>query len=127
MKQKIAIIDDDTDIVEALQIFLETRGYEVITAHNPDDGIEIVKGYSPDLILLDVMMIEPDDGFYLANKFRKIGITAPIVMLTSISKVTGYEYGLGPNVPVDKFLEKPVSTNLLLNTIEELLNLSKGE
>lgn len=120
---KIAIIDDDSDIVEALKIFLESKDFEVCSASNPDDGIELVKLNTPDLILLDVMIIEPDDGFYLANKFRKMGITSPIVMLTSISKVTGYDYGLGPNVPVDEFLEKPVATNTLLATIKKLLNL----
>ena len=68
---RIAIIDDDADILDASSLILTANGYEVITADNPDDGYEIVKENSPDLIILDVMMDEPDDGFYLAQKFRK--------------------------------------------------------
>ena len=66
---KIAIIDDDPDIIDASSLVLTSKGHEVITANNPDDGYKIVKENSPDLIILDVMMNEPDDGFFLAQKF----------------------------------------------------------
>ena len=67
---KIAIIDDDPDIVDASSLVLTSKGYDVITASNPDDGYKIVMDQNPDLIILDVMMIEPDDGFFLAQKLR---------------------------------------------------------
>ncbi len=62
---KIAIIDDDPDILDASSLVLQSKGYEVITATNPDDGYKIIKEQNPDLIILDVMMNEPDDGFSL--------------------------------------------------------------
>mgnify|MGYP003492659914 CR=1 FL=1 len=68
----IAVIDDDHDILDASSLVLSAKGYDVITADNPDDGYKIVKSKKPDLIILDVMMNEPDDGFFLAQKFRKI-------------------------------------------------------
>jgi FixJ family two-component response regulator len=71
------------------------------------------------------MMDEPDDGFYLANKFRKIGVDQPIVMLTSVAKVTGFDFGKNEMMPVDEFLEKPVSSEILLDTVSKLLE--KGE
>lgn len=123
---KIAIIDDDPDIVEATQMLLESKGYEVVSAGNVQDALELVKSESPDLIVLDVMMEEPDDGFYLATKFRKLGIKTPIIMLTSISKVTGFGYGTGNAVPADEFLEKPVTPSLLIEKIENLLKIGKG-
>lgn len=118
---KIAIIDDDPDIVEATQMLLTAKGYDVVSAGNVQDALELVKSESPDLIVLDVMMEEPDDGFYLANKFRKMGIEKPIIMLTSISKVTGYGYGTSDSVPANEFLEKPVTPALLMEKIVNLL------
>ncbi len=61
----IAVIDDDHDILDASSLVLKAKGYDVITADNPDDGYKIVKEKKPDLIILDVMMSEPDDGFFL--------------------------------------------------------------
>ncbi len=116
---KIAIIDDDPDILDASSLVLTSKGYEVITAQNPDDGYKIVKENHPDLIILDVMMNEPDDGFFLAQKFRKNKITTPIIMYTSISKSIGIEYGINEMVPVDEYVEKPISPEQLIEKVRE--------
>jgi DNA-binding response OmpR family regulator len=117
----IAIIDDDPDIIEASSLVLKSKGHDVITAGNPDDGYSIVKENLPQLIILDVMMDEPDDGFFLAQRFRKEGITTPILMYTSVSKTIGFEYGSGEMVPVDEFVEKPISPDELIQKVETLL------
>ena len=119
---KIAIIDDDPDILDASSLVLTSKGYEVVTATNPDDGYKIVKETSPDLIILDVMMNEPDDGFFLAQKFRKNNITTPIIMYTSISKTIGMDYGVNEMVPVDEYVEKPISPEQLIEKVEKLLH-----
>ena len=119
---KIAIIDDDPDIIDASILVLTSKGHEVITANNPDDGYKIVKENSPDLIILDVMMNEPDDGFFLAQKFRKDKITTPIIMYTSVSKTTGIEYGVNEMVPVNEYVEKPISPAQLIEKVEKLLH-----
>jgi two-component system, OmpR family, response regulator len=119
---KIAIIDDDPDILDASSLVLTSKGHEVITANNPDDGYKIVVEGSPDLIILDVMMNEPDDGFFLAQKFRKNNITTPIIMYTSISKSIGMDYGVNEMVPVDEYVEKPISPAQLIQKVEKLLH-----
>jgi DNA-binding response OmpR family regulator len=119
---KIAIIDDDPDIIDASSLVLTSKGHEVITANNPDDGYKIVKENSPDLIILDVMMNEPDDGFFLAQKFRKNKITTPIIMYTSVSKSTGIDYGVSEMVPVNEYVEKPISPAQLIEKVEKLLH-----
>ena len=119
---KIAIIDDDPDIIDASSLVLTSKGHEVITANNPDDGYKIVKENSPDLIILDVMMNEPDDGFFLAQKFRKNNITTPIIMYTSVSKTTGIDYGVNEMVPVNEYVEKPISPEQLIEKVEKLLH-----
>lgn len=117
----IAIIDDDPDIIEASSLILKSKGYDVITANNPSDGYKIVTENKPALVILDVMMDEPDDGFFLAQKFRRNNIKIPILMYTSVSKTIGFEYGAGEMVPVDDFVEKPVSPDELVSKVENLL------
>jgi two-component system OmpR family response regulator len=123
----IAIIDDDPDILDASSLVLTAKGYEVITANNPDDGYKIVKEQKPDLIILDVMMEEPDDGFFLAQKFRRENLDIPILMYTSVSKALGLEFSAGEMVPVDDFVEKPISPATLIDKVEKLLQLHYKE
>jgi len=122
----IAIIDDDLDILDASSLVLNSRGFKVITASNPDDGYKIVKESKPDLIILDVMMNEPDDGFYLAQKFRKEKILTPIIMYTSVSKSFGMDFGVNELVPVNEFVEKPISPDQLIEKVEALLSRKEG-
>ena len=122
----IAIIDDDPDILDASSLVLTSKGYKVLTASNPEDGYKIVKENTPDLIILDVMMNEPDDGFFLAQKFRREKIDTPIIMYTSVSKSFGMDYGVNEMVPVDEFVEKPISPEQLIEKVEKLLQAKVG-
>ncbi|PKL82948.1 MAG: response regulator [Ignavibacteriae bacterium HGW-Ignavibacteriae-3] len=121
----IAVIDDDPDILDASSLVLKSNGFSVITANNPTDGFRIVKEKKPDLIILDVMMDEPDDGFFLAQKFRREKITIPILMYTSVSKAIGLDFGKNEMVPVDDFVEKPISPDELVRKVEDLLQKKK--
>lgn len=124
---KIAIIDDDPDILDASSLVLQSKGYDVITATNPDDGYKIIKEQNPDLIILDVMMNEPDDGFFLAQKLRREKIETPIIMYTSVSKTLGLEFAAGEMIPVDDFVEKPISPETLIDKVEKLLAIQSKE
>lgn len=118
----IAVIDDDLDIREASELVLTSKGHKVITATNPKDGYNLIKNNKPDLIILDVMMDEPDDGFFLAQKLRRDKITTPIIMYTSVSKAIGMDFGAGELVPVDEFVEKPITPEVLIQKVEKFLN-----
>lgn len=124
---KIAIIDDDLDILDASGLVLRSKGHEVITATNPEDGFTLVKENNPELIILDVMMNEPDDGFFLAQKFRRNNIDTPILMYTSVSKTIGMDFGINEMVPVDDFVEKPISPAELVEKVDKLLKLHPKE
>ncbi|MBI1933902.1 MAG: response regulator [Ignavibacteriales bacterium] len=117
----IAVIDDDPDILEASTLILEANGHKVITASNPTTGYEVVVSEKPDLIILDVMMDEADDGFFLAQRLRKDKIKTPILMYTSISKAIGLQFGANDLVPVDDFVEKPISPEELIRKVKNLL------
>jgi len=119
---KVLIIDDDPDVVEAIEIILQQAGYQTASAGNADDGMAAVERERPDLLVLDVMMEQPDDGIRMAQELRRMKFAEPILMLTSIGKVTGMTFSRDDEmVPVDAFEEKPISPNALVSKVKELL------
>ena len=124
---KIIVIDDDPDILDASSIVLNSKGYEVITSNNPESGYKMIKQENPDLIILDVMMNEQDDGFIHAQKLRREKIKKTIILYTSVSKTVGIEFGVSEIVPVDEYVEKPISPDELLRKVNKLLNLYRVE
>ena len=120
---KILIVDDDPDIVEACRLVLEREGYEVEGAVSRADGTKRLEEVKPDLLILDVMMEEPDDGLRMAREIRKAGHTLPIIMLTSINAAMGLNIDKDEEmVPVDEFQPKPVDPQTLIAKVRKLLS-----
>ena len=119
---KILIVDDDPDIVEAGRLVLERGGYEVVGAPNRAAGMQKLEEVGPDLLILDVMMEEPDDGLRMAREIRKAGHTLPIIMLTSVNAAMGLNIDKDEEmVPVDEFQPKPVDPQTLIAKVQKLL------
>ena len=119
---KILLVDDDVDFIEINRDLLESEGHKIIFAYNPDDGMKLLRSEKPDLIILDVMMQEPDDGFAMAQKIKKEKINVPVLLLTSISKITGLKFEKDEKMlPVKEILEKPVSREKLLESVKNCL------
>lgn len=119
---KILIVDDDPDVLEAARLVLEKEGHEVATAPTRAEGMTQVDDFKPDLLVLDVMMEEPDDGFVMAQDLRRRGQKFPIMMLTSVGTATGFEFGPDEEVvPVDDFQSKPVDPATFVAKIGKLL------
>lgn len=119
---KILIVDDDPDIVEASQLFLEKEGHTVETASSRPEGMKKVESFKPDLLILDVMMQNPDDGFAMAQDLRRAGKAFPILMLTSVATASGLAFDKDAEmVPVDDFQAKPIEPATLVAKVAELL------
>ena len=119
---KILIVDDDPDIVEACRLVLEREGYEVESAPNRAEGMKKIAEVEPDLLILDVMMEEPDDGLRMARGIRKAGHTLPIIMLTSVNAAMGLNIDKDEEmVPVEEFQPKPVDPQTLIAKVKKLL------
>jgi DNA-binding response OmpR family regulator len=119
---RILIVDDDPDITFTTELFLKKAQHEVLCASNRQEGMEAIEQHNPDLIILDVMMEQPDDGIAMAQELRRQGVQIPILMLTSVARVTGFAYDRDQElVPVDAFFEKPIQPEALLAKVEELL------
>ncbi|MEN8121162.1 MAG: response regulator [Bacteroidota bacterium] len=127
-KTKILLVDDDPDLIIAVQTILENNNFEVSTAYNKKEGLEQLLAKKPDLAILDVMMEDPHDGFDLARAIKKIPEfeELPIIMLTSVDGMTGVNFKAAmsdPNwLPANEYLDKPVEPTELLDTIEQVLN-----
>jgi len=124
MHKKILIIDDDIDLVEAMRLTLENEGFEVIDAQDGQKGLEKIDKEHPDLVLLDVMMETQDEGFHIAYQIRNNPDTAdlPIIMLTAVGQETGFKFDKDKDedfLPVNEFLEKPVSPDALLESVKK--------
>ena len=119
---KVFIVDDDPDMVEACRVVLEKEGYSVESACSLDAGLVKFEEVRPDLLILDVMMEEPDDGLRFARQVRRGGNRLPILMLTSVNRTMGLQIGKDEEmVPVDEFVEKPVDPATLVKKVKELL------
>lgn len=118
----IVLVDDDPDIQESIKMVLESAGYAFKGATDRKSGMALIESAKPDLIILDVMMEMPDDGFVLAQDLRAKDVKTPIIMLTSIGSVTGMKFGKDSDVvSVDEFQEKPISPAKLLEKVKQLL------
>lgn len=124
---KILIIDDDPDIIEASRLLLESKGHQVLSAGDTEEGLKAIETYQPDLLILDVMMVQADDGIVMAQDLKKKGFKFPILMVSGIGKITGLHYDKDSTmVPVEAFLEKPIRPDVLLAKVNELLNAQEG-
>jgi DNA-binding response OmpR family regulator len=123
---KILIVDDDPDLVEAVSIILESKGYEVSAAYGGIEGLGKAKTENPDLIVLDVMM--PDkDGYVVCKELKEDPKyqSVPILLLTAVvSKIstTRYTQQMGMETEADDYVDKPVEPEELVRRIETLLS-----
>jgi DNA-binding response OmpR family regulator len=128
-KPAILVIEDDNDLVAALKMLLENKGYDVRIAGDPDEGKEKLMQERPDLIILDVMFGSKGEpkGFDFAQKIRydKQFSDIPILMLTAIHAKKPYFHFSpetdGEYLPVDSFLDKPIQSDELYRKVEDLL------
>lgn len=126
-KYKILIVDDDLDIVKALQLILENQNYQVVSATNKVDGLKLAQDENPDLAILDVMMTTSQEGFELSRELRKEPRfrNLPIIMLTSIDNKTGVNFkssaGEDDLIPVNAYIDKPAHPHIILEEVRSLL------
>ena len=122
MAVSVLIVEDDRNIQELLQMYLEKEGYAVTVASDGGQGLAKYRAIKPDLVLLDVMM-PVMDGWEVCRSIRAENQT-PIIMLTAKGetddKVTGLRYG------ADDYVTKPFEMKELLARIEAVLRRTTG-
>jgi CheY-like chemotaxis protein len=124
--EQIVIIDDDPDVREALRLILEPAGYRLSAYSTGPDGIAAIRANPPDLIILDIMLASPSEGFHLAYDLRKDDELKriPIVMVSAIGQTVGMDFAkeLGSDyVAAERFLDKPLNADTVLAAVQETL------
>ncbi|CAN5809860.1 response regulator transcription factor [soil metagenome] len=118
-KARILIADDEPDILEIVGYNLEKEGYEVITAPDGQQALDIAKAQKPDLVILDIMM-PYRSGIEVCNLLRSnpdFNETL-IVMLTALSDETSHIKGLDSGA--DDYISKPISPKVLVSRVNAL-------
>jgi len=115
--KKILIVEDDDNIAELLRLYLEKEGFIIARAENGAVGVTEFERFSPDLVLLDIMM-PVLDGWGVCRAIRTVS-NVPIIMLTAksdtIDKVTGLEMG------ADDYIVKPFEVGELVARIHAVM------
>ena len=120
MQYKILIVDDDENICELLRLYLEKDGFETIVANDGEQAVQFASKYSPDLILLDIMLPKLD-GWQVCREIRKTSET-PIIMLTA--KGETFDKILGLELGADDYVSKPFDTKEVIARIKAVLRRS---
>ncbi len=117
MQYKILIVDDDANICELLRLYLEKNGFDTVVANDGEQAVEYASKYSPDLILLDIMLPKLD-GWQVCREIRKTSET-PIIMLTA--KGETFDKILGLELGADDYVSKPFDTKEVIARIKAVL------
>ena len=131
---KILVVDNDLNIARVIQVALQAKGHEVLTAGSKEEGEAAAVSNKPELMIVDVMMPKGTEGFHLVWKIRQMEDEAlrgvPIIMVTGIHDTTELRfypdqsdgtYGPGEFLPVQGWLDKPINVEDLLGKVNNLL------
>ncbi|GLZ80464.1 DNA-binding response regulator [Actinorhabdospora filicis] len=122
-KTKVLVVDDEPNIGALLSATLRLTGFDVRVAESGAEGVAVAGDYSPDLVILDVML--PDvDGFEVARRLRAGGRDVPMLFLTARHAVEDRVAGL--TVGADDYVTKPFSLEEVILRVQAILRRAKG-
>ncbi|WAM00376.1 response regulator [Streptomyces sp. Je 1-369] len=124
MPGRVLVVDDNKVIRQLIRVNLELEGFEVVTAADGVECLDVVQQVQPDVITLDVVMPRLD-GLRTAARLRSDARTRDLPIVV-ISACTRYEVESGLEVGVDAFLAKPFEPNELVGIVRQLIS-SEGE
>ncbi len=120
---RILVVDDEPLYLRLIQINLLTENYEVVTATNGEEALEMISNEAPDLVILDIMMPKLD-GITTCERVRQFS-NVPIIMLTARGEEQDRVQGL--NTGADDYIVKPFSATELLARVRAILRRSAGD
>jgi DNA-binding response OmpR family regulator len=118
-KRKVLIVDDEPNIVTALEFLLKRSGYDVRAASNGEEALAMVESYVPDVVLLDVMM-PVRSGYDVCQRMRERPEWRHIRIVMLSAKGREAEVSKGLSLGADLYITKPFSTQELIAAIDAL-------
>ena len=123
MSIKVLAIDDDPSMTDLLAMLLKNHGLEVMTANNGEHGIQLARTFTPDVIILDLMMPKKD-GWEVCQELRTFCKT-PIIILSALDNPGMVASAL--DAGADDYLIKPVPSGVLIAHINNLTRRANAE
>jgi len=120
---KILVVEDEESIALGLEYNLTEEGYDVTIAYNADEALKFFHQSDYDLIILDIMLSDYDDGFEVASKIRERSLQIPILMLTARNSADDVVRGL--EIGADDYITKPFHLKELLLRVKRILRRKK--
>jgi len=125
--KKVLVVDDDPDILDVVTMILESQDYQVVVARDGIECFDRLGAEKPDLLILDLLMPKMD-GFAVYKELKEPKWSEyqdmPILILSSVREEASrrrYELETGRELGADDYLEKPISPEVLLASVEKLL------
>lgn len=116
-KQKILIVDDDTNIAELISLYLTKECFETMMVEDGEEAIKAFEEFQPNLILLD-LMLPGIDGYEVCRTVRKTS-SVPIIMLSAKGEV--FDKVLGLELGADDYMMKPFDSKELVARVKAVL------
>ena len=123
MPKKILVVDDEPDVVTYLTTLLEDAGYSTVSASNGEEGLEKVRGESPDLVTLDISMPEKS-GVRLYTEIKNDDAlkSIPVIVVTGIQgEIEKFLSTRRQVPPPDDFVAKPIDREALVEKVKKLI------
>jgi len=117
---RVLVVDDEADLVRVLEFGLKSRGYEVVTASDGQEGLKKAREVKPDIILLDLMLPKLD-GYKVCRllKFDERYKNIPIIILSA--RTQEGDQALALEMGANRFITKPYEFSEILGHIETLV------
>jgi DNA-binding response OmpR family regulator len=120
MSKTILIVDDEPNIVVPLQFLMEKNGYQTLVAQSGEEALEAVSKYSPDLVLLDIML-PGIDGFEVCEIVKLNPEWKHIKIIFLTAKGRDVDIAKGMVLGADEYIAKPFSNKQIVESVKKLL------
>jgi len=124
----VLVIDDDADFTATVRSVLEREGFAVVNADSGAEGLRKLRDCHPDLVILDVMMESPTEGYGVNEAIKHSGafddLQTPIIMVSSIQESPDDRYPRAPEVDMirpDRYLTKPLDIPKFLEIVRKVV------
>ena len=124
-KIKILMVEDDPDMMEQMQVYLQSENFEVVSAATQKEAELLIKPGAFRAAVLDLMMENPDSGFVLSHKIKKMDPKIPVIIVTSVTKETGFYFDKAHDpkdwIKADAIIHKELRFEQLKSELKRLM------
>ncbi len=122
MMKKILIVDDQVEVRELVEVTLEIGDYQILSAENGQQAVEIAQAEHPDIILLDIMMPGSDvDGLEACRRLKTDPATSDITIVLLSAKGQESDIEAGKVAGANDYFTKPFSPIALIEKVEQVM------